>query len=304
MQKPESWKGVFTALVTPFVGGELDLPAFDALVERQLDAGIAGLVPVGTTGEAATLRDDEAATIIRRCVALARGKVPVVAGAGSNDTATAIMKARAAEKAGADALLLVAPYYNKPSQAGLVRHFDAIASACGLPIMLYSVPGRCGVAIEPDTCARLRERHSSIVAIKEAGGNPLRVTSLRKACGTNFVIHCGDDALTLPFMALGATGLTSVVSNIAPREVVAMVAAMLAGDLPGALVWHEKLSGLADVLFIEPNPGPAKAALAHLGLARPEMRSPLAELSPISLATLVAEIDAIGRAGSCPSHAA
>jgi 4-hydroxy-tetrahydrodipicolinate synthase len=282
----DRFKGVFTALVTPFRDGGVDLASFEALVQRQIDAGVAGLVPVGTTGEAATLDEAETDAVVRRTVALARGRVLVVAGAGSNDTAAAVAKARRAEAAGADALLVVTPYYNKPTQAGLVRHYDAVAAASGLPVMLYSVPGRCGVEIAPETCAVLRERHANVVAIKEAGGSTERVSRIRRACGDDFVIHSGDDALTLPFLATGAVGVTSVVSNFAPEPLVAMVRAWHAGDWGRALALHDLIGELAEGMFIEANPGPVKAALAMEGLARADMRAPMAEMESASLERL------------------
>lgn len=283
----DRFKGVFTALITPFRDGTIDHDAYGALVNRQLEAGVAGLVPVGTTGEAATLSDDEAEELIRRTVELARGRALIVAGAGANDTKKAVEKARRAEKAGADALLVVTPYYNKPTQAGLIAHYRAVAEATSLPVMLYSVPGRCGVEIAPETCARLVAECPNIVVIKEAGGNPLRVTQLRAACGDELIIHSGDDALTLPFLALGAVGVTSVVSNVAPREMVAMVDAWFAVNMAEALAIHERMSELAEAMFIESNPGPVKAALSILKLAGPEMRLPLVPVSTVTHGRLV-----------------
>lgn len=281
------FNGVFTALVTPFRNGAVDFEAFEALVERQLAAGVAGLVPVGTTGEAATLDDDEAEALIRRTVELSAGRALVVAGAGANDTRKAADKAKKAERAGADALLVVTPYYNKPTQAGLIAHYSAVAQATTLPIMLYSVPGRCGVEIAPTTCAALMEMHPNIVAIKEAGGNPGRVTQLRRACGENLVIHCGDDALTLPFLSLGACGLTSVVSNVAPVEMVRMVEAWRLGDLTQALALNDAIAELTEGMFIESSPGPVKAALALSNLAGPEMRLPMVAVSDANRERLV-----------------
>jgi 4-hydroxy-tetrahydrodipicolinate synthase len=272
---PDRFKGVFTALVTPFRDRAVDHSAFDSLVERQIEAGVAGLVPVGTTGEAATLSDDEAAELIARTAKLAGGRALVMAGAGANDTSKAVNKAVRAEQAGADALLVVTPYYNKPTQAGLVAHYGAVAAATSLPIMLYSVPGRCGVEIAPATCAELVEKHANIIAIKEAGGSAARITQLRAACGDRLLIHSGDDGLALPFLALGAVGLTSVVSNFAPRETVAMVKAWHDGDTTLALALHEMLAELTETLFIESNPGPIKAALALAGRIAPDMRLPL-----------------------------
>lgn len=296
------FSGVFTALVTPFRDGAVDFPAFDKLIERQIAAGIAGLVPVGTTGEAATLSDEEAVDLIARTVALAKGRAMIVAGAGANDTRKAVDKARKAEKAGADALLVVTPYYNKPSQAGLIAHYAAVAQATALPIMLYSVPGRCGVEIAPETCAALMARHANIVAIKEAGGDPARVTSLRRGCGDKLIIHSGDDALTLPFLSLGACGVTSVVSNVAPREMVAMVEAWRERDTQAALRWFDAVAELTDGMFVESNPGPVKAALALANLAGPEMRLPMVPVSDANREKLSGIMGRYARAASALQH--
>lgn len=274
------FNGVFTALITPFKDGAIDTIAYDALVERQIEAGVAGLVPVGTTGEAATLSYEEADALIARTVKLAAGRALVMAGAGANDTKKTIDKVRRAEQAGADAVLIVTPYYNKPTQAGLVAHYGAAATATSLPVMLYSVPGRCGVEIAPETCAVLLGKHDNIIAIKEAGGSATRVTQLRAACGERLIIHSGDDGLTLPFLSLGAVGVTSVVANVAPREMVQMVEAWRKGDTARALALHELIAELTDGMFIESNPGPVKAALALSNLAGPEMRLPMVPVSP------------------------
>ena len=273
------FSGVFTALVTPFRNGAVDFEAFDALVERQLAAGVAGLVVIGTTGEAATLDDDEAHALIRRAADLSAGRALVMAGVGANDTRKAAQKAESAEKAGADALLVVTPYYNRPTQAGLMAHFSTVARATSLPVMLYSVPARCGVEIAPETCAALMDRHANIVAIKEAGGNPGRVTQLRRACGERLIIHSGDDALTLPFLSLGASGVTSVVSNIAPGGMVRMVEAWKRGDIAQALALNDAMAELTEGMFIESSPGPVKAALAISNLAGPELRLPMVPVS-------------------------
>ncbi|KQY26931.1 4-hydroxy-tetrahydrodipicolinate synthase [Rhizobium sp. Root482] len=275
----ERFRGIFTALITPFKDGAIDYAAYDALVERQIEAGVAGLVPVGTTGEAATLSDDEAEALIARTVRLAAGRVLVMAGAGANDTKKTVEKVQRAEAAGADALLIVTPYYNKPTQAGLAAHYKAAASATRLPVMLYSVPGRCGVEIEPETCATLMKACPNIVAIKEAGGAPERITRLRAAAGDALIIHSGDDGLALPFLSLGAIGVTSVVANVAPREMVGLVNAFRKGDTATALKLHELIAELTDGMFIESNPGPVKAALALSNLAGPEMRLPMVPVS-------------------------
>ncbi|SMG55656.1 4-hydroxy-tetrahydrodipicolinate synthase [Paraburkholderia susongensis] len=278
----QKWKdklaGVFTALVTPFKDGKVDLAALERHVERQLDLGVHGLVPVGTTGEAATLNASETADVIRVTVERARGRAFVLAGAGANDTAVAIQKARQAAEQGVDGLLVVTPYYNKPTQAGLFDHFAAIAGEVKLPIMLYSVPGRTGVELAADTAARLARDYKNIVGIKEAGGKAERVTELRLACGDDFVIHCGDDGLALPFYALGADGLTSVASNLIPHELLEMYGAWRQGDYSRALELHNNVFDLVKHLFIESNPVPVKAALASAGHMQPDVRRPLAKL--------------------------
>ena len=289
--------GVFTALVTPFRGGAVDVPALEQLIEAQIAAGIAGLVPVGTAGEAATLSDDEAEAVIRTTVQAAAGRAFVMAGAGSNATRLAIAKAERAKAAGAEGLLLVTPYYNKPSQDGLFDHFSAIADSVELPIMLYSVPGRAGVEIAPATAARLAAAHPNIVGIKEAGGRVERVTELRLALGPDFIIHSGDDGLTLPFLAMGADGVTSVASNLLPAEVVALCRAWFAGDPREARRIHESLFDLVGHLFIESNPVPVKTALARTGRIGPELRAPLAALRPENRKALEASLQAFeGRA--------
>lgn len=294
----ERFKGVFTALVTPFKDGAVDHDAFDALVERQIAAGVAGLVPVGTTGEAATLSDEEADEIIARTVKLTAGRVMVMAGAGANDSKKTIDKVKRAEKAGADAVLIVTPYYNKPTQEGLIAHYGAAASATSLPVMLYSVPGRCCVEIAPETCATLVEKYANIVAIKEAGGSAARVTQLRAACGDKLTIHSGDDGLTVPFLSLGAVGVTSVVANVAPREMVALVEAWHKGDTAKALAIHELIAELTDGMFIESNPGPVKAVLALSNLAGPEMRLPMVPVSDANREKLAHILNRFGSAAS------
>lgn len=272
--------GVFTAVVTPFTAtGAIDWPAYDALIERQLVAGIAGLVPVGTTGEAATLTLDEATALIAHTVKRVAGQAYVLAGTGSNSTVKSIEATRRASDAGVDGVLLITPYYNKPSQAGLVAHFTAVAQAAPLDVMLYSVPGRTGVTIAVQTAATLAQSCRNIVAIKEAGGDAARVTALRAACGPKFVVHCGDDALALPFFALGALGLTSVLSNYAPEHCVALYRAWVAGDCHQALQLHETLAPLAAAMFVESSPSPVKRALALAGHMQDAVRLPLVQLS-------------------------
>lgn len=280
--------GVFTALVTPFSDtGTIDWRAFDILIDRQLEAGVRGLVPVGTTGEAATLDEDEAQALIAHTVRRAGNAAYVLAGTGSNVTRKTIAATARAVDAGAHGVLLITPYYNKPSAEGLVAHFGAAAEAAGAAdVMVYSVPGRTGVAIAPETAAELARSHRNIVAIKEAGGDPARVTALRAACGPGFVVHCGDDGLALPFFALGARGLTSVLSNWRPTEVVALHRAWVAGERDTALALHDWLSPLAASMFCEASPGPVKRALAMEGLMSDRVRLPLVPLSHRGDATL------------------
>lgn len=267
--------GTYTALVTPFRDGAVDEKALAALVEWQIEAGVDGLVPVGTTGESPTLDHDEHLRVIAAVVEFAKRRVKVIGGTGANATAEAVELTRAAEKAGANGSLQVAPYYNKPTQEGLYRHFKAIASASKLPLILYSIPGRCGIEIGVETCRRLAADCPTVVAIKEAGGTPDRVSQLRAALPEKFAVLSGDDSMTLPFMAVGAAGVISVASNIVPREVSQMVNAFAQGKLDVARRLHTKLYPLFKDLFIESNPIPVKAALAMAGRIREEYRLPL-----------------------------
>ncbi len=267
--------GTYTALVTPFKNGQVDEAALMRLVQAQIRAGVEGVAPVGTTGESPTLNYEEHIRVIERTVEFAAGKIQVLAGTGANSTAEAIYLTQAAEEDGADGSLQVAPYYNKPSQEGLFQHFRAVARATRLPIVLYSIPGRCGVEIGVDTVKRLAAACKNIVGLKEAGGNPDRVSQLRAALGARFTILSGDDSLTLPFMAAGAQGVVSVASNVIPREVAQMVRAFAAGKTAAALRLHGRFYPLFKDLFIETNPVPVKAALAMLGRIKEEYRLPL-----------------------------
>jgi len=271
--------GVFTALVTPFKDGEIDKPAFESLVKRQIKAGVSGLVPVGTTGEAATLTHDETDWLIETTVKLSAGKVFVLAGTGSNSTAKSIEASKRAAQLGADGCLIVTPYYNKPTQDGLVMHYSMIADAINLPIMLYSVPGRCGVEISSETASVLADSHSNIIGIKEAGGSTERISELRKACGKDFIIHSGDDGLTLSFLTYGAIGVTSVASNLYPELMVELVKSFEDGKLEKSLEIHDKLLDIFENLFIESNPIPIKTALAHKGFMSDEIRAPLTHMT-------------------------
>jgi 4-hydroxy-tetrahydrodipicolinate synthase len=270
--------GTYTALVTPFQNDKIDEAAFARLIEGQIAGGITGIVPVGTTGESATLDHAEHNRVIELGVKAAAGRCKVIGGTGSNSTSEAISLTVEAEKLGCDGALLVAPYYNKPSQEGLFRHFGKIAEATKLPLILYSIPARCGVEISVEVTARLAKAYPNIVAIKEAGGTVERVSALRAVLPPEFTILSGDDSLTLPFIAAGAEGVISVASNLIPAEVVALVNAALAGDTKKAREIHFRLYPLFKDLFIEPNPVPAKHALALRGEMRPDVRLPLCEM--------------------------
>jgi len=273
------FEGAHTALVTPFRNNRLDEAAFTQLIEDQIANGITGIVPVGTTGESPTLDHAEHHRVIELAVKVAAGRCLVIAGTGSNSTDEAISLTVEAEKAGANAALLVAPYYNKPSQEGLFRHFQAIAAATKLPLVLYSIPGRSGIEIGVETVRRLAAACPNIVAIKEAGGSVDRVSALRQAVPATFEILSGDDALTLPFIAAGAVGVISVASNLIPREVADLVKAALAGTPTQALALHERWYPLFRDLFVETNPVPVKTALALQGRIALEVRLPLCEMS-------------------------
>jgi len=281
-----SFAGTHTALVTPFRDGAFDPEAFTALIEKQIEGGVEGIVPVGTTGESPTLDHEEHAEVIRVAIKAANGRVKVIAGTGSNSTKEAIALTQEAEKLGADAALLVAPYYNKPSQEGLYRHFKAVADAVKIPIILYSIPGRCGIEIGVDTVARLARDCANIVCIKEAGGSVERVNALRSVLPASFEILSGDDSLTLPFLSAGAVGVISVASNLIPREVSEMVRDWRNARIPDAVAAHQHYYTLFRDLFIEPNPVPIKYALSLKGGMSPEVRLPLCEMTPANIEKL------------------
>jgi 4-hydroxy-tetrahydrodipicolinate synthase len=280
------FQGTHTALVTPFTDDHVDEAAFERLIEAQVAGGVSGIVPVGTTGESPTLSHAEHMRVIELGIQAAAGRVKVIAGTGSNSTREAVTMTEEAEQLGADGALLVAPYYNKPSQEGLFRHFARIAEGTKLPLILYSIPARCGVEIGIETVARLAEKFSNIVAIKEAGGSVERVSAIRSATPPAFEILSGDDSLTLPFMAAGAVGVISVASNIIPAKVAALVNAALAGDYAKARGFHFQLYTLFKDLFIEPNPTPIKHALALQGRMSGEVRLPLCEMASTTAAKL------------------
>jgi 4-hydroxy-tetrahydrodipicolinate synthase len=272
--------GTYTAIVTPFHGGQLDEAALERLIKFQIKGGVDGIVPVGTTGESPTVNYEEHIQIIAWSVKFAAGKVKVLAGTGGNSTTEAVYLTQAAEKADANGSLQVAPYYNKPTQEGLYQHFKAIAKVTKLPIILYSIPGRCGIEIAVDTVKRLARDCHNIVGIKEAGGSCDRVSQLRAALGPKFVILCGDDSLTLPFMSVGADGVISVASNVIPKEVSQMVNAYARGDARKAAALHARYFALFKDLFIETNPTPVKAALAMMKMIDEEYRLPLVPMHP------------------------
>jgi 4-hydroxy-tetrahydrodipicolinate synthase len=291
--RPLEAAGCFTALATPFLRGALDLPSLRRLVRLQVDAGVAGLCPCGTTGESPTISLDEHRAVVEATLNEA-GSVPVVPGAGSNDTRHAVELVRSARRAGAAAALAVAPYYSRPSQEGLYRHFRALIDEGGLPLVLYHIPSRTGVSIDVETIARLWDA-GGVVALKEAHGSVDRVTRLRDVCGVP--ILSGDDGLTLPMIALGAVGVVSVASNAAPREVVALVEHALAGRHEEALATHERLAPLVAALFVETNPVPVKAALRLLGVFESEeVRLPLVAAGEATVRGLRAALGSIGAA--------
>jgi 4-hydroxy-tetrahydrodipicolinate synthase len=270
--------GCYTALITPFRDGQVDETALRALVDRQIAGGVSGLVPCGTTGEAPALSASEWDRVVSVVVEAAGARLPVFAGTGSNNTATVIERTRRARALGADGALVVTPYYNRPTQDGLFRHFAAVAEAVDLPLVLYNVPGRTGVNLLPETVLRLADV-PGIVGIKEASGSLDQASQIVREAPNAFVVLSGDDSLTLPMMGVGAGGVISVVSNIAPDAVSALTAACRAGDFRSGREIHLALFDLCRAMFVETNPTPVKAAAALLGYCSPEVRLPLAPLS-------------------------
>ena len=293
MVRPFSIEGCYTALVTPFRDGVLDPLALARIVDHQIESGIDGLVAVGTTGESATVDAEEHVEVVRQVVRAARGRVPVLAGAGSNSTAEAIALGAAAGRAGAQGLLHVTPYYNRPTQEGLFHHFRAIAAATPLPIVLYNVPARTSCDLLPETVERLAEL-PNVVAIKEALGSMPRCTELLGRLGARMTVLSGDDATTFPAYALGARGVISVISNLAPREMSQLWRLTQAGQWEQARALHHRLHPLMQLLFLEPNPVPVKAAMALLGRCGPEVRAPLAPCTAALVERLRAELQRVG----------
>ena len=270
------WTGCLTALVTPFRGGEIDLLALERLVEAQIAAGVHGLVPCGSTGESATLTHDEHIALVKAVVRLARGRIPVIAGTGSNSTAEAVRLTRAAQDAGASGALLISPYYNKPTQDGIYHHYLAVAEATTLPIVVYNIPGRTGSNILPETIARL-SHVKNVAGVKEASGSMQQVIEILATVAPDFAVWSGDDVMTLPIMAAGGVGVISVTSNVAPQRMVDLTSALLEGDLASARGRMHELLPLVRALTMqfEVNPIPVKTALALMGCCTEEFRLPL-----------------------------
>jgi len=291
-------RGSITALITPFVNGAVDEKAFSALVDWQIREGTHGLVPVGTTGESPTLTHDEHRRVVEICVEVANKRVPVIAGAGSNSTAEAVSLARFAEEVGADAVLSIVPYYNKPSQEGMFQHFSAVAGATSLPVILYSVPGRTVVDLTVETLVRLREVHDNIAGVKDATANMERASMQRAKLGPDFTLLSGEDATALGFNAHGGTGCISVTSNVAPKLSAQFQNACQQGNYTEALALQDKLIYLHKNLFIEPNPQGVKYAASRLNLCRNEFRLPLV---PVAKSTEEAIDFALRHAGLLPN---
>jgi 4-hydroxy-tetrahydrodipicolinate synthase len=279
------FSGTFTALITPFRNGEVDVEALEGLVEFQIEHGVNGLVPCGTTGETPALSEEEDRVVVETVVRVAAGRVPVVAGTGSNSTDMAIKYTKMAQEVGADGSLQVAPYYNKPTQEGLFRHFAAIAESTDLPLILYNIPGRTSVTISAETMARLAEI-PNIVGVKDSTLSMNMISDIKSGCGEEFDILSGDDPMTLPLISLGGVGVISVASNVAPGAVSDMVKALLEGDWERGRELHYELLPLFRALFVETNPIPVKTAASLLGLCSDEMRLPMVPLSGENLRTL------------------
>ncbi len=293
---PNPFKGVITALVTPFSGGNIDEKAFAALIERQIAGGVHGLVPVGTTGETSTLSHDEHKQVVSLCVEIVAGRIPVIAGAGSNATDEAVDFVRHAKTAGADAALVVTPYYNRPSQEGLYQHYSAISEAVELPVFIYNVPSRTSVDITNDTLARLAHL-PNVIGVKDATGDMARASLQRRSCREGWVMLSGDDPSALGYMAHGGHGCISVTANVAPAACSAFFNACLSGDWPTALVIQDRLVRLHRSLFLDASPAPTKFALAHLGLCREETRLPIIACAAAHHDEIIA---AMGEAGVVP----
>ena len=280
MNRPTVFTGTYTAIVTPFRGDAVAYDELKKFVNFQIKGGVSGIVPVGTTGESPTVTHEEHLEVIRCTIEAADGRVPVIAGTGSNSTREAIDMTQAADQAGADGFLLVAPYYNRPTQEGLYQHFAQVAEATDKPIILYSIPGRCGIEISVKVMERLRAKYPHVAHIKEAGGSVDRVDQIISALGKDMTVLSGDDSLTVPFMSVGAKGVISVASNLYPKQISQLVALALKEDYVKARALHRRLYPVVKAIFIESNPTPIKAALAEAGIiSSEEVRLPLSPLT-------------------------
>ena len=291
--KKTIFRGIATALITPFTSTGVDYNALARLIDTQLESGVNALVPVGTTGENATLTASERREVIRFTVERVAGRVSVIAGTGTNNTEHVLEFTRAACGDGADAVLVVTPYYNKATQGGLIAHFSAVADASEKPVVMYNVPSRTGCNLLPKTCAVLAE-HPNIAAVKEASGNMAQVVELFALAGDKLDVYSGEDGITVPILAMGGMGCISVASNVVPRRMVDMTNRFFAGDLAGAARIQKELTPLIKALFSEVNPIPAKAAMAHLGFCENTLRMPLTPMEPEHEQILVAEMKKLG----------
>ena len=287
------FKGMASAIITPMTPGGIDYDVLERFIEFQIESGINGLVVMGTTGENATIEPEDQRAVIRFTVEKVAGRVPVIAGTGANNTAHVILQTKDACAAGVDGVLVVTPYYNKATQNGLIAHFTAVADASRVPVILYNVPGRTGCNMLPQTVAKLAE-HPNIVGIKEASGNMAQVVQLMHLCGDELDVYSGEDALTVPMMAMGGAGAISVLSNVAPREAVTMSDACLAGDYKTAAALQCRLLPLIDALFSEVNPIPAKAAVAAMGFGQEYLRLPLTPMEDHNRENLYKEMRKLG----------
>jgi 4-hydroxy-tetrahydrodipicolinate synthase len=296
-------RGAYTALVTPFLANDektIDGESFDKFVEAQVAGRVAGVVPCGTTGESPTLSDDEQAELVKRTVTAVAGRVEVVAGCGGSSTAKAASLAKKAEAAGADGVMVVVPYYNRPSQEGLVQHFVQIARSTALPIVVYNIPGRSAVDLGIDSLARIVEACPNVVAVKEATGNVLRAMEIGRRFGDRLAVLSGDDGLTLPMLAVGATGVISVASNVRPRAVARVIELWHEGRASDALTLHRRLLPVYEAMFCEANPGPAKHVLAAEGILANELRLPMTAVSAASANKIFEAMAAFDAAGALP----
>jgi 4-hydroxy-tetrahydrodipicolinate synthase len=289
MEDVMQFRGSIVAIVTPFKNGKLDENALVKLVEWHIAKGTSGIVPCGTTGESATLSHEEHERVISVVIKAANKRIPVIAGTGSNNTVEAIRLTKHAETAGADACLIISPYYNKPTQRGLYEHFKAVAESVKIPIVAYNIASRTGVNIEPETMQRI-SLIKNITAVKEASGNLEQMSRIKYLCGHDFTLLSGDDALTLPMLAIGATGVISVVANIVPDHVARMVKAFEEGNIEFAQEIHYRLLPLVRAMFIETNPIPLKTAMGLMGLCKPEMRLPLVNMEEKNIEVIKKEL--------------